>query len=144
MKNNSKKYAKAIAHEIKHEVLGEPKPKVVPPKRSAMDVILGKYPKTFEPEDQPSPIVEAMLQTKKSEEEKAKKTVVDTVDIDMQKLRQNRIKAENQWIKNQTGLMQEPQNENKKEAVLPSSPKKGAIGVGGQKPRGMEQMRKKN
>ena len=145
----SKKIAKAAALEIKHEILGSPKKKPELKDRSTMDIMLGRYKKP-KVDDRPSPVVEAMLQTRESEEaierqlkkeseEKANETAkrkpkASNLDTQMQRDRQVRTKSEADWSKSQEAIFQSPKKTQEEGPLLPTSPKKGPSGPGNRRP----------
>lgn len=149
--SKSKKIAKNIAEELKHEVLGPPERKPAPAKRGTMDVILGRFPKQPEISGEESPIVEAMLQTSESEKEaeKPKIKAPDKLDAEITRHRRERLQKDQERLK----ALEEsiPASEKDKEktdpnaTILPSSPRKGPMGLGGKLgKKGIEKLRKRN
>lgn len=144
--DKAKKQAIQIARDMSMEVLGkrenkEQSPKA--PKRSTMDYILGKN-MTPRVDDRPSPIVEAMLQTKEKEREEDKMRAFGNVRRLGAEIDRERIKRHQEDMQRLDKLSREinASSQKKEEFVrLPSSPSKGpaAPKPGGGK--GMEQVK---
>ena len=125
-----KKITGRIIGDFKHELLGEKEKKPAPPKRSTMDMIMGKYPSpSARPApEQVSPIVEAMLQTRESEqkEEESKLQQTDRMDLEISQRRRERKQMEKGWEEEQEKIMSSAESKEKDTApALPSSPSKG-------------------
>lgn len=116
---------KQFLDDIRNEVLGKPehKPSKEAPKRSAMDILLNKYPQKSD--TRPSPIVEAMLQTKEDEEQIEQGKRPDRLEAEIAQLRHRREQELAYWRQRQQEIMAQPQSQQDKAPVMPTSAKKG-------------------
>lgn len=146
MNNTSKtnKVTKQFLNDIKHEVLGtqEGKKEIKPgePKRSALDIMLNKYP-TPPVDNRPSPIVEAMLQTREDEAAMKQGKQPSRLDAEMAQLRARRAQEMQRWHELQQQLMAKPVTQENSSAALPPSAPKGNKGPG-HKAAGMESFKR--
>jgi len=104
---------------------------------SAADQVTGKglFAKKPSQPEQPSPIVEAMLQTTKG---------ADELTYEMTKANREREERERQWSQSQDQAMSQPQGEKKRFVGLPSSAsKQPGMPKPGSTPKNHEMMKKK-
>ncbi len=116
---------KQFLDDIKNEVLGKPehKPSKETPKRSTLDVILNKPAQPLD--TRPSPIVEAMLQTKEDEEQIEQGKRPDRLEAEIAQLRARRDQELAYWRQRQQEIMAKPQAAKDNAPVMPTTAKKG-------------------